>query len=244
MFRNHIYRLALPLAAGLLILAFACGGGDDGEEQKPAAAAAPGTTQVTADIAALNGPYTEPPPFTIDRIKKYNATIEMNDGREILIELWGRSGSVHTVVSTMFQTVNNFVWLAQQGFYDGVTFHNVVPGLLVQTGDPTGTGRGGPGYTIVNEFSDDYLHDRPGVVSMANDGVVNGRGTNGSQFFITLREAPELNGLNEDFSFKKCADAGVACHTAFGRVVQGMDVVDSIKVGDVIRTIRIGERAK
>ena len=106
------------------------------------------------------------------------------------------------------KTVDNFIKLAKQGFYDGILFHRVIPGFMVQTGDPTGTGTGGPGYTFEDEFSPNLHHDGPGVVSMANAGP----NTNGSQFFITLAATPWLDGK----------------HAIFGRVVQGQEVVEQI----------------
>lgn len=105
------------------------------------------------------------------------------------------------------KTVENFVTLAEKGFYDGVIFHRVIPEFMVQTGDPTGTGMGDAGYKFNDEFSD-LKHDKPGVISMANSGP----DTNGSQFFITVKETPWLNGK----------------HTVFGQVTAGMDVVNQI----------------
>ncbi len=107
------------------------------------------------------------------------------------------------------KTVDNFIRLAKKGFYNGVIFHRVTPGFMIQTGDPTGTGRGGPGYTFEDEFSPDLKHDAAGIVSMANVGRPN---TNGSQFFITLGPAPWLDGK----------------HTIFGKVIEGLDVVNAI----------------
>ena len=106
------------------------------------------------------------------------------------------------------KTVENFVKLAKQGFYNGIVFHRVIPGFMIQTGDPTGTGRGGPGYTFADEISPKLRHDGPGVLSMANAGP----NTNGSQFFITLAATPWLDGK----------------HAIFGRVVEGQAVVDQI----------------
>ena len=106
------------------------------------------------------------------------------------------------------KTVENFVKLATQGFYNGIIFHRVIPGFMIQTGDPTGTGTGGPGYAFADEFSPTLHHDGPGVVSMANAGP----NTNVSQFFITLAPTPWLDGK----------------HTIFGRVVEGQEVVDLI----------------
>jgi cyclophilin family peptidyl-prolyl cis-trans isomerase len=107
-------------------------------------------------------------------------------------------------------TVANFVKLVEKGYYDGVLFHRVIPGFMVQTGDPTGTGRGGPGWTILDEFSPKLRHDKAGVLSMANAGP----DTGGSQFFITLAATPHLDDR----------------HAVFGAVIEGQDVVK--KIGD------------
>ena len=116
-------------------------------------------------------------------------------------------------------TVANFVNLAQHGFYNGVTFHRVINDFMVQGGDPTGTGAGGPGYRFEDEFDSSLRHTGPGVLSMANAGP----GTNGSQFFITHVATPWLDGK----------------HTVFGNVMKGQDVVNSIKQGDKIEKITI-----
>lgn len=116
-------------------------------------------------------------------------------------------------------TVANFEKLAKEGFYDGLTFHRVIPDFMIQGGCPKGTGTGGPGYEFEDEFHPDLKHDGPGVLSMANSGP----NTNGSQFFITHVETPWLDGK----------------HTVFGRVVEGQDVVDSIKGGDVMESVTV-----
>ncbi|MGI8515342.1 MAG: peptidylprolyl isomerase [Acidimicrobiia bacterium] len=140
--------------------------------------------------------YKEQPGFKIELSNKYTAMLETNHG-PITIELDpGRSP----------QTVNNFVFLAREGYYDGVTFHRVVPGFVIQGGDPTGTGSGGPGYKFRDELEGAGNYDR-GVVAMANAGP----NTNGSQFFICLKNA----GLPH-------------AYTIFGKVTDGMDAVDAI----------------
>ncbi len=116
-------------------------------------------------------------------------------------------------------TVSNFVNLAERGYYDGIVFHRVIPDFMVQGGDPTGTGTGGPGYRFDDEIVADLRHDGPGVLSMANAGP----GTNGSQFFITHVPTPWLDGK----------------HTVFGKVTEGQNVVDSIAQGDRMTTVRI-----
>ena len=120
-------------------------------------------------------------------------------------------------------TVANFLNLINRGYYKGISFHRVIPDFMIQGGDPTGTGMGGPGYSFEDEFSPDLRHDGPGVLSMANAGP----GTNGSQFFITHVPTDWLNGK----------------HTVFGKVTEGQSVVDSIKQGDTISGITIEDNA-
>ncbi|MFQ5491256.1 MAG: peptidylprolyl isomerase [Phycisphaerae bacterium] len=116
-------------------------------------------------------------------------------------------------------TVLNFVNLAQRGYYDGLTFHRVIADFMVQGGDPTGTGSGGPGYRFEDECSPQRKHDTPGVLSMANAGP----GTNGSQFFITHVPTPHLDGK----------------HTVFGRVIEGQEIVDAIRQGDAMKAVTV-----
>jgi peptidyl-prolyl cis-trans isomerase B (cyclophilin B) len=116
-------------------------------------------------------------------------------------------------------TCANFLNLAKRGYYDGISFHRVIPNFMIQGGDPTGTGSGGPGYKFADEFHPDLRHRSPGVFSMANAGP----GTNGSQFFITHNATPHLDGK----------------HSVFGQVTNGQDVVDKIKQGDKITSITI-----
>lgn len=116
-------------------------------------------------------------------------------------------------------TVANFLNLIQRGYYKGISFHRVIPDFMIQGGDPTGTGMGGPGYEFEDECTPDLKHDGPGILSMANRGP----GTNGSQFFITHVATPHLNGR----------------HTVFGKVLKGQDIVNAIAGGDKIKDIRI-----
>lgn len=163
-----------------------------------------------------------PPAMTIDVDKQYFATITMAKGGEIVIQLYPDKAPI---------TVNNFVFLAREGYFDGVTFHRVLEDFMAQGGDPTGTGGGGPGYKFENEDSD-LTFDKAGVVAMANAG----RDTNGSQFFITFAPKEYLNGG----------------YTIFGQVVEGMDVALDLTlrdpdrnpnyVGDAIESVTIAEK--
>lgn len=133
-------------------------------------------------------------------------------------------------------TVANFITLAEgtspfvsenfknKKYYDGVTFHRVMKDFMIQGGDPTGTGSGNPGYKFVDELTDSLHHTKKGILSMANSGFE----TNGSQFFITHKATPFLDGYDENGFRKQCKNPRVACHTVFGEVVEGMAVVDSI----------------
>jgi len=178
------------------------------------------------------------PEIILQDDKDYSAIIKIYGGGEVKIDLLEEEAPI---------TVNNFIFLSEEGYYDWVTFHRVIPGFMAQGGDPSGTGRGGPGYFIANEFHPEARHDSAGVLSMANSGLLpDGQGTNGSQFFITYREAPFLDGLNEDGTPKDCASA--SCHSVFGKVVEGIEVLNNIVPrdpetanlpGDVIETVEI-----
>ncbi len=156
--------------------------------------------------------WSKPPEMQIDAKKKYSATMKTNKGN-IDIELYPEYAPL---------TVNNFVFLSNEGFYDDVVFHRVISNFMIQGGDPTGTGRGGPGYRFGDETgpSNPLIHET-GVLSMANAGP----GTNGSQFFVTHSPQPHLNGN----------------HTVFGKVSnkQSMNVVNAIRQGDMIETVVI-----
>ncbi|PJF45187.1 MAG: peptidylprolyl isomerase [Phototrophicales bacterium] len=147
--------------------------------------------------------YSTPPEMQIDPKKSYKAVFTTEKG-QFTVELFAAEAPI---------TVNNFVFLAREGFYNGTQFHRVIKDFMVQGGDPTGTGRGGPGYRWNDEPSALRLkHDGPGILSMANAGP----NTNGSQFFITHTATPWLDGK----------------HAVFGRVIEGMDVVNQIRLRD------------
>ena len=148
--------------------------------------------------------------MAIDSNKKYTATLTTSRG-EIVCELFAKETP---------KTVNNFVFLAREKFYDGTVFHRVINDFMIQGGDPTGTGRGGPGYRFEDEFKDNPPH-QVGSLSMANAGP----GTNGSQFFITHIATDWLNGK----------------HTVFGKVLKGQDVVNATKQGDELKSVVITE---
>jgi len=188
-------------------------------------ACAPAVTTPEANAPAASQPKTwsAPPAMEIDPNKQYIATLDTVKGK-IVIELFAKESPI---------TVNNFVFLARQGFYDGVTFHRVLPGFMAQGGDPTGTGMGGPGYQFEDETSNGLTFSEPGLLAMANAGP----GTNGSQFFITYDATPWLDGN----------------HTIFGKVVSGLEVALALTprdpsqnpnapAGDAINTITIEEK--
>ena len=192
----------------------------------PTQSAAQGTAASAPTLAAVSAgqpkQYASAPPMTIDKNKQYFATFKMAKGGEFVVQLYPDKAPI---------TVNSFVFLAKDGFFNGVTFHRVLEGFMAQGGDPTGTGAGGPGYEFVNE-QNDLKFDKPGVVAMANSGP----NTNGSQFFIMF--VPY--GLSEND------------YTIFGQVTSGMDVVNGITrrdpdqnptfTGDVIESVTISEK--
>jgi peptidyl-prolyl cis-trans isomerase B (cyclophilin B) len=176
---------------------------------------APGATasisaQPTAGEPMADTPMA--PSGTLDTTKAYTARIKTERG-DVVVELYADRAPL---------TVENFVNLARSGYYDGTTFHRVIPGFMAQGGDPTGTGTGGPGYQFADEFHPTLRHSGEGILSMANAGP----GTNGSQFFITLGPTPHLDDR----------------HSVFGRVIEGMDVVRSIRERDPQRDREPGDR--
>ena len=155
--------------------------------------------------------WDRPPEMQIDPGKRYHIRMETGRGA-IELELYPEHAP---------KTVNNFVFLAREGFYDGVTFHRVIADFVIQGGDPTGTGRGGPGYRFEDECRGNPLRHDSQVISMANAGP----NTNGSQFFITHSPQPHLNGK----------------HTVFGKVLKGQEVVDAIRQGDRMERLAVSE---
>ncbi len=162
------------------------------------------------------------PEMTLNTAKEYSAEVKMENGKSFTIRLRSEEAPI---------TVNSFVFLAREGFFDGVTFHRVLDGFMAQGGDPTGTGSDGPGYKFVNEDSD-LMFDKAGVIAMANAG----RDTNGNQFFITFGATPHLNGG----------------YTIFGQVVEGMETINALTrrdpsrkpdfTGDVMESVSIIEK--
>ena len=187
---NIRYMLLFVLAPILVLGVIGCGGPLDAPTPYPTPTSRSTDTQIIEREVGMN----------IDQNSKYVATIITNHG-SVEIELFAKEAP---------KTVNNFATLSRDGFYDGVIFHRVIPGFMIQGGDPTGTGRGGPGYTFEDEFDATLRFDKPGLLAMANSGP----NTNGSQFFITTAPTPHLTGA----------------HTIFGRVLAGQDVVEAISV--------------
>lgn len=186
----------------------------------PEATTAPATPQLPEGHPAIQS-WDAPPPLTIDPNTIYNATFKTEKG-DIVVELFADKAP---------NTVNNFIFLAKQGFYDNTTFHRVLDGFMAQGGDPTGTGTGGPGYTFPDEIDPNMRFDRSGLLAMANAGP----NTNGSQFFFTFAPTPWLDGR----------------HTIFGEVISGQDVLSQLTLrdpqenpdfaGDTLYTVEISE---
>jgi cyclophilin family peptidyl-prolyl cis-trans isomerase len=204
----------------LLLLAFfliACGGGDDDDNggSSGSLSCGPSSSRIASIQRTGEHRYSAPPERVIDPAKSYVARMKTERG-DIVLQLAAADAP---------NTVNNFVFLSCAGYYDGLIFHRVVKQpqpFVIQGGDPLGNGRGGPGYMFGDEFSPRQRHDAPGVLSMANAGP----GTNGSQFFITLAPTPHLDNM----------------HSVFGRVTEGMNVVNAIQAGDEITSISVEER--
>ncbi len=196
------------LLVSLAVLLAACGSAQDEGSPPPAAAAPPGDA-CQNDIRTCMQQRTSPPPATIDTAKTYQATVKTSKG-DFTIRLDAKAAPI---------TVNNFVYLSQHGFYDGLTFHRYVAGFVIQGGDPQGDGLGGPGYKLPNETNPaPWLKGSLGMASSP-------AGVNGSQFFVVLADAPSL------------ATSGVYNH--FGAVAQGMEVAAALRQGDKIVHVEI-----
>ncbi len=198
---KNLFREAIAvMLIAALILTVSCSSSSSNNSPLP--------TRTT--MSSTKKTYTSPPPMIIDTNKQYTAVIETNKGK-LVLELFAKD---------VPKTVNNFVFLAREGFYDGVAFHRVIPGFMAQGGDPTGTGSGGPGYKFADEFTS-HKHVA-GALSMANAGP----DTNGSQFFITYAPQPHLDGK----------------HSVFGQLTEGMDVLQKLVNGDVMQKVTIIEK--
>ncbi|NJK79408.1 MAG: peptidylprolyl isomerase [Chloroflexaceae bacterium] len=181
--------------------------------EEPAAAEAPAAEAPAAEEpAALPARYDAPPPMTIDPERDYTATITTPRG-DIVVEL---------LPNIAPQTVNNFVFLANEGFYNGLTWHRVLPDFMAQAGDPLGDGTGDAGYNIPAEFTSEILFDRSGILAMARSNDPNSAS---SQFFITTASAPHLNEQ----------------YTIFGEVIEGQEIVDNIPLRDPMTATAPGE---
>lgn len=188
--------LALGLAAIGLVAVTACG------PTTSETAATPPIASAEAEEGGVAQQWSSPPTMQIDPSKSYDAVFKTEIG-DFTVRLFPEQAPV---------TVNNFVFLARQGYYDNTTFHRVLPGFMAQGGDPTGTGGGGPGYSFEDEFNPELQFDKPGLLAMANRGP----NTNGGQFFITYAPTTHLNGL----------------HTIFGEVVEGAEVLSRLRPRD------------
>lgn len=184
-------------------------------ETPPEPAAEPARPLADIPPAERQDYFSAPPEMTVDPGKTYRATIKTAKG-DIVVSLDAANAPQH---------VNNFIYLSQQGFYDGLTFHRVEPGFVIQGGDPLGSGQGGPGYQVPGEFDLKHIE---GALAMARlgDAANPERKSSGSQFYITLAPTPFLDGQ----------------YSVFGKVEQGMDVAQSIAVGDVIEQIIVEEQ--
>ncbi len=198
--RLQIAAAVVLVLVAIAIVAFVLNQEDDTGEP---AAMASDRPLAAVDPGVRNDYYSAAPEMTIDTAKSYEAVIRMANGGEMRFRLFDDEAPI---------TVNNFVYLANQGFYDGTTFHRVLQDFMAQGGDPSGTGSGGPGYTFEDETDNGLTFDRRGLLAMANSGP----DTNGSQFFITFAPATHLDGL----------------HTIFGELTEGDDVLSSITLRD------------
>jgi cyclophilin family peptidyl-prolyl cis-trans isomerase len=212
MIRNRTFFFTFVVIAALAVLA-ACSSNAPAPSNNTATQAKSATAAKAP--AERNDMYSAAPPMTIDVNKKYRATIVTNKGN-IVVDLFPQDAPQH---------VNNFVFLARDGFYDGLKFHRVEPGFVIQGGDPLGNGTGGPGYTIPPEIK--RTHPKGALAMARRGGPPETTPSSGSQFYITLDATPFLDGG----------------YTSFGQTTaDSMNVVNQIQVGDVIQTITIEEQ--
>ena len=215
LWRQSAILSALALASGAAVSCSSKGGGPDGRASE--ARATPSRSKPTAGTEEVKVGAEE---SKKEPKKAELSRAEIDDNALPLVAIRTDRGTIRLELfeDDAPNTVANFINLAEKGFYDGITFHRVLPNFMIQGGDPTGSGRGGPGYRFADEFSP-RGHDGPGTLSMANAG----RDTNGSQFFITHKATSWLDGK----------------HTVFGRVTEGMDVVNRIERGDTMRKVEV-----
>jgi cyclophilin family peptidyl-prolyl cis-trans isomerase len=205
----------------VMLTVAACGADDLKEVPSNGSGLTPTPTTTTAGDTPVAKQYDAPPAMTLDTTHSYTATFKTSKG-DIVVELFADKAPI---------TVNNFVFLARESFYDNTVFHRVLADFMAQGGDPTGTGTGGPGYRFEDEFDASLKHTKPGILSMANAGP----NTNGSQFFLTFVPTPHLDNK----------------HTVFGQVIEGLDIMLSLTLrdpqrdqypGDALETIVIDEK--
>ena len=247
----------LLLCTGIAFFATACGGDDESEflQSRGLSKEMQGSGQTAnrsdAEMTVVGGiKQWDGPPLglsgglLIDYMDEYRATVEMEtvggqpaNGKKIVMDLWF-SVFIRYQKGNVTRSVNNFVFLAREGFFDGHTF-TVGPGKLVRTGDPPGPITGA-GYEFDDEPTRNITHDRPGIVSMWNEGIrANAKGTNSSQWFISLSPIPEFDFYDEDLNLRDCRQSGASCHTPFGLVIEGMGTVREIVDGDRIKAVVI-----
>lgn len=200
--KSAINKLTVVLLISMLAVLSACGnkpaGPSGGASVQPTAT--PSATPAVSASPAASKTYSKPPEMKIDTNKVYQAEVKTSKG-VFTIQLFAKDAP---------KTVNNFVFLSKEGFYNGIVFHRIIKSFMIQTGDPGGTGAGGPGYTFEDELKSPYKYEK-GIVAMANSG----RNTNGSQFFIC--SGPDCENLNK-----------MPNYTIFGKVTEGMDTIDKL----------------
>lgn len=205
------------IAFVVLVPLVLAGAGCSGTSSETPAATTPPANTIDSNPVAEQPNYAFPGVLPAEEIQNKQIRIHTEKG-DVVFALYP---------DTAPMAVSNFVYLAKEGYYDGLTFHRYVPGFVIQGGDPTGTGSGGPGYKFKDELNDDYGYDE-GVVAMANSGP----NTNGSQFFIMLKDTPVgPGGMGK-------------LYTVFGRVTEGQDVVSALRAEDVMLTVTVEDLAK